>query len=223
MSMHRLDPVSRTLLALQGGDEFARVIDAADKHREQHVHDCGLHPAGPMVMGLVGAFVRVAGPRRLLDLGCGFGYSSLWLAAHAPADACVDAVDRFAEHVEQAERFAAEEGFARKITFHAAEADAYLRTTRQSYDFIHDDAWFAKAPSYLEAMLSRLRTGGVLTMANWFLLIDALSGDTQRDWGVYGGPSWRADTLAYARQLAAHPQLEVWWVVNPPLGVAVKR
>jgi predicted O-methyltransferase YrrM len=174
-------------------------------------------------MALVGAFVRASRPRRLLDLGCGFGYSSLWLAAHAPADARVDAVDRFAEHVEQAERFAAEEGLDGKITFHVDEAHTYLLNAREGYDFIHDDAWFAKAPSYLEAMLSRLPPGGVLTMANWFLLIDALSGDDQRDWGEYGGPSWREDTLTYAQRLAAHPQLEVWWVVDPPLGVAVKR
>ena len=72
-------------------------------------------------------------------------------------------------------------------------------------------------------MVDRLRAGGTLTMPNWFLLTDAITGRPERDWSVFAGPDWARGTRAYAERLAAHPALTVTWVVSPPLAIAVKR
>ena len=79
---------------------------------------------------------------------------------------------------------------------------------------IHDDAWFAKTPE-LDAMISLLRPGGPRTMANWFLLIDTISGEPRNDWAAFAGPSWRDDVLEYARLLANRADLSVVWVTKP--------
>ena len=47
-------------------------------------------------------------------------------------------------------------------------------------------------------MLSLLRPGGLLTMANWFLLVDVLTGKPRNDWELFAGPAWAKDTLDYA-------------------------
>jgi hypothetical protein len=72
-------------------------------------------------------------------------------------------------------------------------------------------------------MVGLLRSGGLLTMPNWFLLGDALSGVPRNDWERFAGPTWAADAIEYAEQLAARPDLAVSWAIRPPLGVAVKH
>jgi len=217
------DVLEAVLSRLRGGDPFADVLAAAESHREEHGDECGLYPAGPAVMSLAATFARVSQARTILDLGCGSGYSSLWLAESAATDGHVDAVDRFGWHIDIARRNTTRYGMSERISYHEGEAVDHLAATDMTYDLIHDDAWFAHEPSHLAAMIARLRPGGVLTMPNWFLLTDAVSREPARDWSAFAGQEWREGTLRYARHLAAHPELAVNWITDPPLGVAIRR
>ena len=60
-------------------------------------------------------------------------------------------------------------------------------------------------------------------MPNWFLLVDALTGEPRNNWEKYGGPAWADDTLRYAELLASRRDLTVSWTIRPPLGLAVKQ
>jgi predicted O-methyltransferase YrrM len=215
--------VDERLSELCGPDPFAEVVRSAEVHREFHGSQCGLYPAGPQVMRLVATIVRAIGATRILDLGTGFGYSALWLASAAGEKGTVDAIDRFPEHVAVARELAAQFGLSRRIAFTADDVSAAVTRLSGPYDLIHDDAWFAAIPPYLERVLQLLRPGGTLTMPNWFLLEDALSGKPRRDWSEFAGAQWGESTLAYARQLSSAPMLDVTWSFFPPLGIAVKR
>jgi hypothetical protein len=83
-----------------------------------------------------------------------------------------------------------------------------------------DDAWFAKTPEHFDAMIALLRPGGLLTMANWFRLVDAISGEPRNEWASFAGPSWRDDVLEYALLMANRSDLSVVWVTRPPIGFA---
>lgn len=214
--------VADSLLALQHGDPYAEVIREAELHRESHGVACGLYPAGPHVMRLAAALVRASRPARLLDLGAGFGYSSLWLASATGPEARLEAIDRFPEHVARARTFAEQFGLTQKIVFKAGDVGEVLAQRDGPYDFIHDDAWFAAAPPHYERVVSLLRPGGTLSMPNWFLLEDAITGAPRRDWSEFAGPTWAADTLAYAERLSRDPRFYVTWSLDPPLGIAVK-
>lgn len=72
-------------------------------------------------------------------------------------------------------------------------------------------------------MIGLLRRGGLLTMPNWFLLVDAITESPRNDWESFAGPSWAEDTQRYARKLAARNDLSVNWIIDPPLGVCVKQ
>ena len=167
--------------------------------------------------------VQVRGAQRILDIGTGFGYSALWLASAAGGEATVDAVDRFGEHLAEATRFAEGAGLASRIRFLEGEAEDVVPSLLGPYDLVHDDGWFARAPLYLDAVVERLSPRGVITMPNWFLLEDVLSGLPRRDWSEFAGPNWAAHTVAYAERLAAHPGLDVTWCLDPPLALAVRR
>lgn len=174
-------------------------------------------------MQLVAALVRATRPRRLLDLGTGFGYSALWLASACERAARIEAIDRFPEHISRAVEFARSAGLADRIDFITGEVAHVLDRVAGPYDLIHDDAWFASEPPHFERMIELLRPGGVLTLANWFLLEDALSGEPRRDWSEFAGPDWRRSTIAYAERLARDPRLSVTWTLSPPLAIAIKQ
>lgn len=213
-----MSDVATELMLLAGGDPFERVRKDSEAH--QRNHSCHLHTAGPEVMQLAASYVRAGNATDVLDLGCGLGYSTLWLAAGA--NGRVIGVDSDEGHVSGARRWADVLGFEDKVRFVAGHAAAVLDELSGPFDAIHDDAWFASAPDHVEVMISLLRPGGVLTMPNWFLLVDAITGQPRNDWERFGGPTWAADTKEYARQLVSRPDLSMNWIVEPPLGVAVK-
>ena len=63
---------------------------------------------------------------------------------------------------------------------------------------------------------------GTITMPNWFLLEDAVTGRPRRDWADLAGPGWQDRVRAYAQRLTDDPRLMVTWSISPPLGIAVR-
>ena len=173
-------------------------------------------------MQLASMFVRAANPRTVLDLGCGIGYSTFWLADASAPGATVIGIDADPDHVDLARSASTRLGFDGRVDFVVGQVADVLTSIDGPVDAVHDDAWFAAAPTHFEAMLDLLRPGGLLTMPNWFLLIDALSGQPRNDWERFAGPMWADDALAYAERLSARSDLAVSWVIRPPLGIAVK-
>ena len=173
-------------------------------------------------MQLVASIARASGARRVLDLGCGLGYSTLWLASAVADGGSVLGVDDDPTHIAEARAIATDAGVAASVAYETGRVADVLAALTGTFDLVHDDAWFARAPDHLDVMVERLRPGGVLTMANWFLLVDALTGRPRNDWVRFSGAAWAADTLAYAEALAARPDLAVTWVTSPPIGFATK-
>lgn len=215
-----VDDVSDRLLELTGGDRFEWVRERSEVH--QAAHGCGLHNAGGPVMQLVASIARVSRAKRVLDLGCGIGYSTLWLAEAAGSDATVIGVDDDPVHTAEAEQIAVEAGLSGTVSYRTGRVVDVLPQLDGPFDLIHDDAWFARTPDHLGAVIDLLADGAALTMANWFLLVDALTGVPRNDWEAFAGPDWAAHTIAYAELLAARDDIVVNWVTTPPVGIAVK-
>lgn len=212
--------VADALLELSGGDPFVEVRRRSEAH--QRSHGCGLHNAGGPQMQLVAALARLAGARTLLDLGSGLGYSTLWLADAAGDDGSVVGIDDDPSHTAEASSIAEERGLADRVSYRTGRVVDVLPTIRDRVDMIHDDAWFAREPDHLDVALGLLRPGGLLTMVNWFLLIDALTGKPRNDWSKFAGPSWADETRRYARLLATRDDIKMTWITRPPIGFAVK-
>jgi predicted O-methyltransferase YrrM len=211
--------VAERLMELAGGDPFDDIRRASEEH--QRAHRCGLFNAGGPQMQVVSALARVANVSRALDLGSGLGYSTLWIASAVSSGGSVIGIDDDAEHTSRATSIAAGAGYGARVSYLTGRVAEVLPTLDGPFDLIHDDAWFAKTPDHLDAMIALLRPGGLLTMANWFLLVDAISGEPRNDWASFAGATWATDTLDYARLLAARPDLSVVWITTPPIGFAI--
>lgn len=218
-SSDRLTPF---LVDAYGGDPFAHVRAASNEHREAHGPDCGVYPSGPVKMRVIATLVEATGARRILEIGCGLGYSALWLARAAGPDGQVDTIDRFQEHVQLSRGFAAEAGLADRLDVIQGEAADVLESLTGPYDLVHDDGWFGEEPPYFERVVDLLRPGGLLVMSNWFLLAESLADEPAMDWSTFSGPTWASDIQAYARRLASHPRLTVSFVPDPGLALAVR-
>jgi SAM-dependent methyltransferase len=132
-------------------------------------------------------------------------------------------IDADPSHVYEATNLADQRSYGQRVTYTAGYVADVLPTLEGPFDMIHDDAWFAKTPDHLDSMIDLLRPGGLLTMVNWCLLVDALSGQPRNDWAAFAGPNWADDTKQYAELLAGKDDLDVVWVTRPPIAFATKR
>ncbi len=174
-------------------------------------------------MQLVASLGRLIAPASVLDLGCGLGYSTLWLASIVQPGGRVIGIDDDPVHISEATSIARELGYADRVEYRCGRVTDVLGTIDQPVDMIHDDAWFAATPAHLDAMVGLIRPGGLLTMVNWFLLVDAITGSPRNDWESFAGEDWAAATTRYAQELAARSDLHVTWLESPPIAFATRR
>jgi predicted O-methyltransferase YrrM len=146
-------------------DPFASVYAASDRHREEH--GCEVYPTsqGP----LLGLLARVAGARRVLEIGCGLGYSALWLAHGAGPEARVETVERDTTHAELARRNFEEAGASGRIDVRVGRALDLLPAREGHDDLIFVDGDVGEYPASLPHFVRLLRPGGLLVSSNLFL------------------------------------------------------
>lgn len=210
-------------------DPYEHVRRASEDHRVMHAaeltggpQECGVYPSDPLKMRVLANIVRAMGARRVLEVGCGLGYSALWLADAVGPEGFVETVDRFPEHARLAADYAKEAGLATRVSVLTGDSDTVLSGLSGPYDFVHDDGWFAVKPPHFRRVLELLRPGGVLAMSNWFLLVQSLAAEPNLDWSEFAGPDWRDNVQAFARGLASQRDVEVAWMMDPGVALAVK-
>lgn len=83
-------------------------------------------------MQLVAAITRMARARHILDLGCGLGYSTLWIASAAGPDSLVIGIDDDAEHIAEAEQLAESHSLADRVDYRVGAVIDVLPTLESS-------------------------------------------------------------------------------------------
>jgi caffeoyl-CoA O-methyltransferase len=134
------------------------------------------HPrAGMQISPEQGQFMqlllRLAGARRVIEVGVFTGYSSLAMALALPADGRILACDVSEEYTAVARRHWAAAGVAEKIELVLAPAretlDARLAAGEAGrYDFAFIDADKGSYLDYYERLLQLLRPGGLVAVDN---------------------------------------------------------
>jgi predicted O-methyltransferase YrrM len=148
-------------------DRFAHVRRASERHRAEHGPTCTVYPTGNALT--LAVLAAAAGARRIIEIGCGLGYSALWLACGAGTGARMETIERDPAHAALAERAIAHEGYADRITVRRGAAVDMLPCLPGPYDLIFCDAEPADYPAILDQNLRLLRPGGLLLTSNLFL------------------------------------------------------
>jgi predicted O-methyltransferase YrrM len=174
-------------------DRYASVYDASEQHRIEHGGECDVYPSasGP----LLGVLAAAARATRILEVGCGLGYSALWLADGAGSDGTVETCEKDPLHAEIARRHLDGHDAGRRVTIRAGRALDVLAGLRGPYDLIFADGDPDEYLADLEHFMRLLKPGGTLITSNLFL-------------GVYVPDApWLADAAEYRRRIVDDPRL----------------
>lgn len=147
-------------------DRFASVADKYEQHRSEHGCD-DVYPSsnGP----LLGALAAAVKPQRLLEVGCGLGYSALWLAHGAGPGGQVETIEANKEHAKIARGHFKAEGLENRIQVLVGDANRVLPSLKGRYDLVYFDINPSESLVVLDHSERLLRRGGLLISANLFL------------------------------------------------------
>jgi predicted O-methyltransferase YrrM len=149
----------------RSSDKFRHIAEASDQHRIQHGCDVYPSPDGP----LLGALAASTGARRILEVGCGLGYSALSLAHGAGDNVSVETLEHDSEHAGLARRHIEAEQMGARVRVLVGWARIILPDLRGPYDLIFFDGDPAESVLDLGHFERLLRAGGLLISANLFL------------------------------------------------------
>jgi predicted O-methyltransferase YrrM len=150
----------------KASDRFVYVAEKYEPHRAKH----GCYDAYPYSNGpLLGTLAATTRPHRLLEVGCGLGYSGLWLAYGAGTQGVLETIERDDEHAKIARDHFTSEKLGDRIKVLSGRAASVLRRLRGAYDLIYFDTDPAESLVGLEHFERLLRPGGLLVSANLFL------------------------------------------------------
>lgn len=199
MSGPTLEPTTHAEVAAwiraetRAGDRYASVYDASERHRATHGSVCDVYPSssGP----LLGAIAAAARAKLILEVGCGLGYSALWLADGAGADGVVDTCENNEAHAALArQQFDAHEA-GRRIHIQSGYGKNILPLLTGSYDMMFADGDPEEYLGDLDQLIRLLKPGGTLITSNLFL-------------GVYVPDAlWLAHAAEYRRRIVDDPRL----------------
>jgi 2-polyprenyl-3-methyl-5-hydroxy-6-metoxy-1,4-benzoquinol methylase len=144
------------------GDDARQAQAAANRPLFLHRLGQELLPAAPALHAALSA-----GPRRIADVGCGFGWSAIGLARTYP-EAVVDGYDVDEPSIEAARRHAAEEGVTDRVRFHLADAGTLARPELAgaydavfAFECVHD---LPDPVAVLSAMRQMVAPGGAVVV-----------------------------------------------------------
>ncbi|MBG6191151.1 putative O-methyltransferase YrrM [Arthrobacter sp. CAN_A212] len=186
---------------------------------ERYLVDTVVHPDGALVLAVEatadagmpaievtptqGKFLmllaRIAGARRVLEIGTLGGFSTIWLARGIPDDGTVDTCEYEQAHADVARRNLDQAGVGGKVRIHVGAALDTLPTLTGPYDLFFIDADKVNNPRYLDWAVRLSRPGSVIVLDNVVRGGSVL--DVDGDEAVQG-------TRGALELLGSHPQLE---------------
>ncbi len=124
----------------------------------------------PIVGPEVGRFflqlAKLRQPRRVLELGSGFGYSAIWWALGAGPGVEIHCTEYDDANIELGRAFAQKAGVADRIIFHQGDALTTARDLRGPWDVIFCDIDKTGYPIVADFARERLRPGDLLIYDN---------------------------------------------------------
>jgi caffeoyl-CoA O-methyltransferase len=121
---------------------------------------------GPAVARMLALLVQISGAKRIFELGSAIGYSTIWLARAAGAQAEITYTDGDPENAKRAKAYFERAGVAQQIRVETGDALTLLKQTTGEFDLIFNDI---NKREYLDAAkqaLPRVRRGGLFITDN---------------------------------------------------------
>jgi caffeoyl-CoA O-methyltransferase len=165
--------------ALFGGGHVAGFCDLlSEMHALAKERDVPI--IGPQVGRLLAQLAAINRPKRIFELGSGFGYSALWMA-WALADCTIICTDGDSENQKHAQRFFERGQVADRIELVVGDAMKALEATSGQFDLIFCDVDKHQYPAAYDAFADRVAPGGLAIIDNLVWSGRVAAGDDDAD------------------------------------------
>jgi len=146
------------------GDKLLRELE---NYTQRHCTDPQML-VGPFEGALLAMLVRLTGARRVLEIGTFTGYSALCMVEALPKNGWLITCEINPRHAEIAQSFFDRSPHGRKIKLRLGPALQTLASLPRAmkFDFVFLDADKENYVNYYEAVLPRLRRGGLIVADN---------------------------------------------------------
>ena len=104
--------------------------------------------------------------RRALEVGMAIGYTTIHLARALGEDGLVITIDPSEEMIKAADAYLERAGLRNRVRIERGKALEIIPRLRDTFDLVFIDALKDEYEGYLESILPRLRTGGVVIVDN---------------------------------------------------------
>ncbi|MCA1574282.1 MAG: O-methyltransferase [Acidobacteria bacterium] len=104
--------------------------------------------------------------RRALEVGMAIGYTTIHLARAVGEDGLVITIDPSEEMIKAADGYLERAGLRNRVRIERGKALEVIPRLRETFDLVFIDALKDEYEGYLEFILPRLRTGGVVIVDN---------------------------------------------------------
>jgi len=143
--------------------EDAALTKASDAIKNTNLPQMEVSPAMGKFLYLL---AKIAGAKRILELGTYYGYSTMWLAKSLPCDGIVISLESCALFADMAQENINEAGLSDKVSIIQGDAAALLKKLivekADPFDMIFIDAHKPSYPEYLELSLLLSKPGTVI-------------------------------------------------------------
>ncbi|HEX9984041.1 MAG TPA: O-methyltransferase [Thermoanaerobaculia bacterium] len=172
--------------------------DALLEQIEKYAEETGQPIADPEVAQLMRVVVGMKRPRRLLEVGTNIGYSVVVLGRELGEEAVLETIEIDHNTLTTARRFVAEAELKCRVVFHEGAALDVIPRLSGPFDFVFIDCVKTEYGDYLDELLPKMETGGVIVCDN--LLWKGQVAD-----GAHDAPT---DALrAFNKRITSDPQL----------------
>ena len=185
---------------------------------------------GPLVGRVLHQLVLLTNPRRIFEMGSGFGYSAYWMAkALRKPEAGIICTDGSQENADRAAGYLARGGIADRIDYRVGNALEIIDETEGEFDIIYNDIDKDGYPEAFRKAIPRLRSGGLFITDNMLWLGRVVTYDTDADvQGLDEDEQWVHETTVGVKELTRllYSSPDVFTTIIPlrdGVSVAIKR
>jgi caffeoyl-CoA O-methyltransferase len=136
----------------------------SDMERYAKQHDVPI--IGPVVARSIYLLAQISGAKRIFEMGSAIGYSTIWLARAAGADAEVYYTDGDPANAARARAYFKRAGVEQHIQIMTGDAVNLIDQVPGEFDLIFIDVDKHQYPEALRKAVPRLRSGGLLITDN---------------------------------------------------------
>jgi len=136
------------------------------KELEDYAHENNVPIIHKEVSDMLNVLLKIQKPKRILEVGCAIGYSSIFFADTLDGDVEIITAERNEQMIEKAKENFKRAELEDKITILEGDAEENLAKVEGEFDMIFIDAAKGQYKLFYDMVIDKLKVGGLLISDN---------------------------------------------------------